>query len=143
LAVNVRALRKQKGWSQDTLSERVGAHITYISRIETDSATPSFEIIQKIAAVFGVSVDTLSGSAVPNIAVTRSEDDKERAPLIEILRRLDITSKSFKDAKMVLTELQDGSAIAEIKFRRPILPRIVEGPHVVDDIPGLPERGSE
>lgn len=56
---NIRELRKQKGWSQETLAEKVGLHRTYISVVERGEKNLSIDNIAKIAKTLGVSLETL------------------------------------------------------------------------------------
>jgi transcriptional regulator with XRE-family HTH domain len=48
-AKNVRAVRKDRGWSQEELAERAGLHRTYISIIERGLKNVSIDNIEAIA----------------------------------------------------------------------------------------------
>ena len=50
----MKALRAQKGWSQEELAFESGLHRTYISDLERCARNPSISIIEKLAAGFGV-----------------------------------------------------------------------------------------
>jgi transcriptional regulator with XRE-family HTH domain len=56
---NIRELRKQKGWSQELLAEKVGLHRSYISVVERGEKNLSIDNIAKIAKTLGVSLETL------------------------------------------------------------------------------------
>ena len=55
----VRDLRKEHGWSQGELAEKVGADPAQISRYENGRITPSADAVVRIAEVFDVSTDYL------------------------------------------------------------------------------------
>src|SRR5262245_61633022 len=59
LQERVKELRKEHGWSQGELAERVSADPAQISRYENGRITPSADIIVKLADVFDVSTDYL------------------------------------------------------------------------------------
>ena len=56
----IRALRSERGWSQDELATKIsaaGAH--QISRYENGKITPATETVVRLAEVFDVSIDYL------------------------------------------------------------------------------------
>ena len=59
LAVNLKRLRKNQGWSQAQLAEQIGSHLSHINRIETGKYNPSLDVVQRLASVFDVSIDYL------------------------------------------------------------------------------------
>ncbi|MGB0921354.1 MAG: helix-turn-helix domain-containing protein [Alphaproteobacteria bacterium] len=50
----MKALRAQKGWSQEELAFESGLHRTYISDLERCARNPSISIVEKLAEGFGV-----------------------------------------------------------------------------------------
>ncbi|MDE0509948.1 MAG: helix-turn-helix transcriptional regulator, partial [Gammaproteobacteria bacterium] len=52
--MNIRELRKEKGWSQGVLSDLTGLSVRTIHRIENGHGTPSVESAKALAAVFGL-----------------------------------------------------------------------------------------
>lgn len=52
----IRALRDQRGWSQEDLAERASVVTNTISRIERGSVTPDTVTLEKIARAFDLSV---------------------------------------------------------------------------------------
>jgi transcriptional regulator with XRE-family HTH domain len=87
LAGRVRQLRKQHGWSQSELAERLGFHLTYVNRVETGKQVPALEFVVKAARLFGVSVDQLLADDTEALADIRIEDKglAERLRLLETL----------------------------------------------------------
>ncbi len=59
LGKKVRAIREEKGWSQDQLSDKSGLHRTYISGIERGQRNPTVEIVERIAKTFHVHISVL------------------------------------------------------------------------------------
>ena len=87
LARNMRELRKTKGWSQGELAERIGAHLTHVSRVETGKYTPGLDFVVKAAGALGVSLDALLSERSDLAREVRIEDKDlaERLRLIETL----------------------------------------------------------
>jgi transcriptional regulator with XRE-family HTH domain len=79
----IKALRKEKKWSQDDLSKAIGVHSKHISRYENNKVTPSPETLRKMADVFDVSTDYLLQDNVP-----RDEKIKINDP--ELLRQFEL-----------------------------------------------------
>ena len=62
LAKNLKKLRKQKKLSQEKLARLVDISYNTISKIEAGKAkNPTFETLSKLADIFGVSIDELTG----------------------------------------------------------------------------------
>ncbi len=59
LAVRIRELRTQKGWSQERLAEEAAIHRTYLGGIETARRNPSLRNIIRIARALHVAVRDL------------------------------------------------------------------------------------
>ena len=55
----VKKLRKEKGWSQETLSFKSGFHRTYIGMIERAERNISLKNIEKLAQTFNVEIKNL------------------------------------------------------------------------------------
>lgn len=59
LAINLRKLRAAAGLSQEELAHRAGLDRTYISALERSRYGASVDVLEKIAAVLGVTVSAL------------------------------------------------------------------------------------
>lgn len=59
LASNIRRLRKERGWSQETLAFEAGLHATEISRLERGLREPRLGTIASVAEALGVTVAAL------------------------------------------------------------------------------------
>jgi transcriptional regulator with XRE-family HTH domain len=91
LADNLKRLRKKHGWSQTQLAKQIGSHLSHVNRIETGKYNPSLEVVQKLAAVFDVSIDYLVSNSEEDFKEVRVEDKSliERVKLIESLDKED------------------------------------------------------
>ncbi|SFP85899.1 helix-turn-helix domain-containing protein [Sphingomonas rubra] len=61
LGRNVRALREAQGWSQEEYADRSGLHRTYVSAIERGRRNPTIDVVERLAAPFGVEPGSLLG----------------------------------------------------------------------------------
>jgi transcriptional regulator with XRE-family HTH domain len=61
----LRALREQKELSQHGLGVLVSVHQVMISQMENNDRKPSFDLLVRLAAVLGVSLDELVHGAAP------------------------------------------------------------------------------
>lgn len=77
----LRALRTSKGWTQSQLSSRLGVTKSVVSAYETSLRFPSYDILIRIATIFGVSSDYLLG--------------------IEQAQTLDISGLSAENAQLI------------------------------------------
>lgn len=59
LAVRIKALREQRGMTQERLAERAGISRTYLARLETDRQDPTLSTLEKLAKALKVSVAKL------------------------------------------------------------------------------------
>ncbi|RYE62215.1 MAG: XRE family transcriptional regulator [Oxalobacteraceae bacterium] len=49
LAANMRRLRKERGWSQETLADEAGLDRTYVSGIERIVRNPTITVIDRVS----------------------------------------------------------------------------------------------
>ena len=77
---NVKALRKQLGWSQEFLAEKTGVSAPYITQIEVGKRTPSLEIVEKLAEALGVEYKALFE---PDISRTHSDTSEFSKHILE------------------------------------------------------------
>lgn len=91
LADNLKRLRKKRRWSQTRLAEQIGSLLSHINRIETGKYNPSLDVVQKLAAVFDVTIDYLVSDTDEDFKEVRIEDKNlmERVKLIDSLEEDD------------------------------------------------------
>ena len=54
LAVNLIAMRGERGWSQDALALEAGLHRTFVAHVERRARNISLESLEKLAAALNV-----------------------------------------------------------------------------------------
>ena len=59
VAETIKALRKQKGVSQEKLADAIDSHQVYISEVEKGKKIPSLTILRNIAVFFDISLTEL------------------------------------------------------------------------------------
>lgn len=57
----LKTLRKDQGWTQREVADRLGIHCTTYTKYETGASEPSFDMLEKLASLFDVSTDYLLG----------------------------------------------------------------------------------
>ncbi len=57
--LTVRALREQRGWSQELLAEQADLNRSYVGELERGKAIPSVITLRKLAASFELSLASL------------------------------------------------------------------------------------
>ena len=61
LADRLRELRQERGWTQGRVAERLGVPPSVISAYENGIRQPSYEVLIKLARLYGVTSDYLLG----------------------------------------------------------------------------------
>lgn len=59
LAANMKRLRKERGWSQETLAGETGLDRTYISGIERTKKNPTITVVERVATALSCSLGKL------------------------------------------------------------------------------------
>jgi transcriptional regulator with XRE-family HTH domain len=98
LGTRIQELRKQNGYSQVELGQKVGVSKSQVNRYENKEVQPPADILNKMADLFGTSVDYL---------INGQSEEKAKATLknAELL-------KHFKQVE----ELPDDEQLTVIKF---------------------------
>lgn len=93
LGERVKELRKEMGWSQAELADKVGTDARQVSRYENGRITPSLDVLARIAEVLNVSLDYLVFEDVPR-------------------RRLHTPENALGDRLAQVAELPEGDLVA-------------------------------
>lgn len=56
---NLKELRSEKGFSQEIFANKIGVHVTNLSKYERNISIPSLEIAEKMASTLNISLDRL------------------------------------------------------------------------------------
>lgn len=59
LAVNLKQMRAERGWSQEQLALESGLHRTFVAHVERCMRNASIDNVEKLADALGVSVATM------------------------------------------------------------------------------------
>ncbi|OME94986.1 MULTISPECIES: helix-turn-helix domain-containing protein [Paenibacillus] len=98
----LRTLRKEKGYTQESLSETSGIHVTYISDIERGERNISMETLEKVIIALDV-------SPIEVFRIEGIEDIEERADkrlLIGALNSL-LAGRQTAEVQMILRLAKD------------------------------------
>ena len=81
----LKALREERGLSQQELADRIGIHFSQLSRIERDVSTPSAETLLALHRSLQISVDSLLGLVAAEEATIHNVRLLERFQALETL----------------------------------------------------------
>ncbi|WP_145049336.1 MULTISPECIES: helix-turn-helix domain-containing protein [Paenibacillus] len=98
VGARIRALRKERGYSQESLGEKGGFHFSYIGQIERGEKNVSLVNLAKIAESLEVNLIQLFAYIEEEFEVT--EDEKQIKEIVQLLR--DSSSDNIRVAKNVI-----------------------------------------
>ncbi|AIQ21324.1 transcriptional regulator [Paenibacillus sp. FSL H7-0357] len=101
VGTRIRALRKERGLSQEALGEKGGFHFSYIGQIERGEKNVSLLNLHKIAESLEVNLVQLFAYQNEEFMVTSAESDIQ--DIVSMLR--DANDEKIRVAKNVLKEL--------------------------------------
>lgn len=87
LGENLKTLRKQKGYSQETLAEQLNVVRQTVSKWEKGYSVPDAEMLERIANIFEVPVTALLGNSVP--------EEKDASEIEEVVKQLAILNEQM------------------------------------------------
>ena len=85
----LKKLRTEKGWTQQELAKRARVSKSTISMLETGERKPSFQVLETLADIFNVNLDTFS--------------ETERTDEVDALRQ---TLRENRELRMLLSASQ-------------------------------------
>ena len=74
LSEKILSLRKQNGWSQEELAEKLKVSRQSISKWELGAAIPELDKIMQLSELFGVTTDYLLKDTMEEITYTKETD---------------------------------------------------------------------
>ncbi|AJE50213.1 helix-turn-helix transcriptional regulator [Paenibacillus polymyxa] len=101
VGARIRALRKEKGLSQESLGEKGGFHFSYIGQIERGEKNVSLINIAKIADALDVNLIQLFAYVNEDIKVTKHEDGIQE--IVNILQKT--SPEKVRLARNVIREI--------------------------------------
>jgi len=119
----LKQLRNKAGMNQEQLAKRLGLSKSAISMYESGSREPSLEILEAIADIFNVDMNTLTGAKKLSESVNGSEElSPAEKQHIKKYRSLDLYGQKAVDS-LIDIELERCSVVVE-------LPRLITLPMV-------------
>ncbi|KOY13061.1 helix-turn-helix domain-containing protein [Paenibacillus xylanivorans] len=98
VGARIRALRKERGYSQESLGEKGGFHFSYIGQIERGEKNVSLVNLAKIAESLDVNLVQLFAYIEEEFEVT--EDEKQIKEIVQLLR--DASPDNIRVSKNVI-----------------------------------------
>jgi len=92
-------IRKERGMTQKSLSEKIDVHITQIQRYENGTSQPALDVICKLATTLAVSADELLFG------------ESNRGPDEKLRLQFEAICQLTEQERQVVTELLDGMII--------------------------------
>lgn len=96
----IRQLRKEKGWSQAKLAQKLDINTRNISLYESGKSIPSSDTVHKLAALFNVSIDYLFNDEPQNLGSVGIKDKS----LVNLFEEIDKMDEKEKEAIRVFVE---------------------------------------
>ena len=81
LADKIIKIRKQNGWSQEELAEKVGVSRQAVSKWESGTSIPDLDKILRLSEIFGVTTDYLLKDAIEELSPETDAEIKENGQL--------------------------------------------------------------
>lgn len=104
---HIRQLREAKGWTQQTLGQRLGKKTSTISAYETDAKLPSADCLIEIAALFGVSLDMLVYGEQADSISLRSLSQEQKEVIYSLVQEFASSAPSRKNSELRLHLIAD------------------------------------
>ena len=90
------ALRKERGFTQQSLADRVGVHVSQVHRYESGAALPAFDVLKALAVALQVSADVLLF------------DTAQRGPDDDLRLQFEAVSQFNSEEKKIVKALLEG-----------------------------------
>jgi transcriptional regulator with XRE-family HTH domain len=102
----IKQLRKDKGLQQKVVATEVGLDQSNYNKIENGKREPSVEVLQKLAVIFGVTVDQLLNPDDDKQPTAVTVEDKTVAEKIRLVEQLEDDDKNviYKMLDTMLTK---------------------------------------
>ena len=102
----IRHFRRNKGWTQEQLANAVGVKRAVISKYESGMVSPSYNMVQKIAAALDIPVTELVGDEGRVIDEKMLDEELDRAFFYKLDEHLAGLTTREKDPLYRLTLVQ-------------------------------------
>lgn len=93
---NIKALREQSGFTQSNLAQYLRVDQSLISKIEKNERPITSDMLDKLAALFGVTTDSFNEESIPtnriSFALRASEINEDDLETISAINRIALNS---------------------------------------------------
>ncbi len=110
LANNIKILREQKGLLQKQVASEIGLGISHYNKIENGQREASVKILEKIATLYGITIDAIihfegtwpkevtveDKTAIEQMRLISELDEKDKSIIFGMIETM-LTKKKFKD----------------------------------------------
>jgi len=110
IAANIKRLREQQGWIQKQVAAELGIGYSNYNKMENGAREPSVEELQKLAKLYGITVDELlnpeditskevfiaNEKTSEQMKLIQELDDDDRQTIFRLIDKM-LTNKKFKD----------------------------------------------
>ena len=110
IGINIKVYRKANKLSQGQLAEKLGVHLTHISRIENGKYKPSIDDLIKLSDIFELSIDDIVKGKTDEKQV---EEDLQKTPLYEKIKMVEQLAEQDKNTILNVID----SMITKKKFK--------------------------
>jgi len=104
--LNLQAIRKEKGFSQQQLANRLGVSRSTVAMWETGGSEPDIETLTKLAEIFNVSIDRLLNH---ESGTTQHVNDDEAMELLDELHKRPEMKALFQVTRKATKEDVEGA----------------------------------
>jgi len=114
LSDNIRELRKEKGYSQQTLAEQLNVVRQTVSKWEKGLSVPDAELLERMAELFDVPVDRLLGGVPPEETAEKPDPVAAQLAVLnaQLAKQLAFRKKVFRTVLIVLASVVAVTVIA-------------------------------
>jgi transcriptional regulator with XRE-family HTH domain len=98
---NLVRIRKDKGFTQETLVKKSGVAISQIRRYEADKTSPTLDVIIRLVKALGVSIDELAFGKITGVASGKIVDT-------ELLEQFEMISDMDPEEKNAVKKILEG-----------------------------------
>lgn len=120
LGQKIAALRKEKGWTQEELAERLGVSPQAVSKWENDVSCPDIMLLPEIARLFNVTTDNILGCEREPEKTVQLVPKEQRNDLENLMLRIIVDSSDGDKVrvnlpmKLVKTGIELGMDISQV-----------------------------
>ena len=111
----IKELRKQKGWTQNQLAEKLYLSDKAISKWEVGEANPDISLLPQIASLFDVTIDYLLTGKIEGERI--SLDDMDQLKRLSYLIKKDDVENFVKYGYATFPNLKNGKTIFKSKIK--------------------------